>query len=580
MKYKSSKYLLLLLDVLIVVFAFLFVAKIRDGTRRILADFVWWRSLAAFAAIWILSSLLGGKYLIQHVSSGAKMLRQIVQCDALAVAIVFGVMYIFDQFHYSRMIVLGTMLGSFVLEVFLLVGLYYALRFRRENRDFASIPLVTQSAALEASQNASHLLQRPQSIPVINNRSYAPPFSECEPENSILVLLWQNYLDKQEELFSFINDYLELTRFCRAQTLVLNTETYFNIANEAPATRQLFINLHRVNDFRRLNLYLRDKNIKSVYGKHMCFRVIQRIMQNEAYIGRFIYGRKKIINGKVVRLPESEWIVVERKDLAIIDRRTFDAAQKKMKKNTRKYNRNKSSNDSERTAGTSNYENLLDRDIVICGNCGGRMGTQRSSYKSKKGTTHTLSYFCTTREQFGRNSCDARSVRSSLIDLVVEERIGQLLGRKEYIKTIKSKIRLMSKPRNSEQKNEISDLKAKIAKINEKLAKIDGLGAATRLVDSQARQKTELEKQRMAHVQTIADIESEMLQNEAPLYDEQLFELLAGNFEKSFAAFSPETKRSVVATIIKKVVIKDREISSIEFQPPFDAVEIRDGNGN
>jgi lipopolysaccharide/colanic/teichoic acid biosynthesis glycosyltransferase len=256
MKYKSSKYLLLLLDVLIVVFAFLFVAKIRDGTRRILADFVWWRSLGAFVLIWIIGGILGGKYLLQKVSNGAKMVKQIVQCDLFSAAIVFGTMYIFDQFHYSRMIVLGTMLGRVGLELFFFVGLFYALKFSRENRTYAATPLVTRSQALEEAQSPAHFLQKPEGIPTLNHSSYAPPYSECAPEESILVPLWQNYLGKQEELFSFLNDYTGAQSLLPLPDPGAQFRNYFNIENEAPNSRQLFINLHRVNDFRRLNLYL------------------------------------------------------------------------------------------------------------------------------------------------------------------------------------------------------------------------------------------------------------------------------------------------------------------------------------
>ena len=70
MKSKTSTYILLLLNIIIVVFSFLMVAKFRDGTRRILADFIWWRSLFAFLAIWILASIMGGKYQLDKVNNG------------------------------------------------------------------------------------------------------------------------------------------------------------------------------------------------------------------------------------------------------------------------------------------------------------------------------------------------------------------------------------------------------------------------------------------------------------------------------------------------------------------------------
>jgi len=66
MKKNHYPYIFLLLDIILVVIAFLFAAKVKEGTRRILADFQWWRSLFAFRgyglewAYW-LASIVGRK---------------------------------------------------------------------------------------------------------------------------------------------------------------------------------------------------------------------------------------------------------------------------------------------------------------------------------------------------------------------------------------------------------------------------------------------------------------------------------------------------------------------------------------
>jgi len=201
-------YIFLLLDIILVLIAFLVAAKVKDGTRRILADFQWWRSLFAFTGIWIGVGILGGKYSLQKVGKASKLASQIVKCDIYAIAVVFGLMYIFNQFQYSRMIVLGTILGSIVLELFVFGGIYYAFRFRRENRDFAKAPLVTHSEALEESQTASYFPEPdPKVIPVLNDEPFISPYPVYSPEDSVLVPLWQKLYD-HSEVFSFINDYL------------------------------------------------------------------------------------------------------------------------------------------------------------------------------------------------------------------------------------------------------------------------------------------------------------------------------------------------------------------------------------
>lgn len=256
MKHRITKYLLLVLDFFIVIFAFLFVAKIRDGTRRILADFIWWRSLVAFTLIWIISGLWGSKYTVRMVPNGRELVKKIIKCDIFAVAVVFGLMYIFSQFHYSRMIVLGTILGSVALELFIFIGIFYAFRFHIENRDFASAKLVTRSRELEESQSPKFYLDSTKVVPAINHQVYAPQYSDCVLEDAVPLSRWHSYLGNDEELIDFVNAYLDLSRFCQSKTLALHSENYANIEHEAPNSLQIFINLHRINDLRRVNLYL------------------------------------------------------------------------------------------------------------------------------------------------------------------------------------------------------------------------------------------------------------------------------------------------------------------------------------
>jgi hypothetical protein len=106
-KKSNNLFLFLLLDILLVVISFLFAAKVKEGRRRILTDFQWWRSLFAFTGIWIVIGILDGKYSLQGVDKASKLAGQIIKCDLYTIAVVFGLMYIFYQFHYLRMIVWG-----------------------------------------------------------------------------------------------------------------------------------------------------------------------------------------------------------------------------------------------------------------------------------------------------------------------------------------------------------------------------------------------------------------------------------------------------------------------------------------
>nr|MDK2851735.1 hypothetical protein [Candidatus Cloacimonadota bacterium] len=308
MKYKLSKYALFLIDIAIVFFSFLAVAKLRNGTRIIIAQY--WRSLIPFTLIWIGSGIWGLKYSLKTVSSGAELFKRILKCDMVAILLLMIVMYVFGKFHYSRYIVLGTILFTLGIELFIFIGIYYTFRFHRENKTFASTGLITKSNVLEESQSPKLFLSEVREIPVISNEAYIPPFSEAIEEDSILIPLWQQYLANKSELFAFLNDYLDLMRFDKAHSLVLDSETFFNIQNEAAASRHLFINLHKINDFRRLNAYfirvnemLETGGVFICHGQTISQRRTEFYQRYTPYLGSFLYFIDFIFRRVFPKLP-------------------------------------------------------------------------------------------------------------------------------------------------------------------------------------------------------------------------------------------------------------------------------------
>jgi hypothetical protein len=63
------------------------------------------------------------------------------------------------------------------------------------------------------------------------------------------------YLTERPELFSFLDDGIDLRRIESTASRVFNTNQTFKIQALKNASLQLFINLHQVNDFRHLNTY-------------------------------------------------------------------------------------------------------------------------------------------------------------------------------------------------------------------------------------------------------------------------------------------------------------------------------------
>ncbi len=236
MKYRIVKYSFFILDILFVLFAFLFAAKIRPGSMRIVLKY--YRSLVPFLIIWIGSGVWGLKFSLKSAGSGLDYIRRIFKCNLVAIVTVLAIMYLLGKFYYSRYIVFSTIVGTFALELFVFVGIYYAFRFHKENATFAATKLITRSKALEESQSPKFFLETSMAIPVISSEPYHLPSITDINGNAILLPLWQKYLADKRDLFEFLNDFLDLTRFSRQGLLILNTETYYNIKNEAEGSRQ------------------------------------------------------------------------------------------------------------------------------------------------------------------------------------------------------------------------------------------------------------------------------------------------------------------------------------------------------
>jgi lipopolysaccharide/colanic/teichoic acid biosynthesis glycosyltransferase len=263
MKRKIATFAFIIIDIGIIVFSFLFVAWFKSGTRFYVATYS--RTLLAFGIIWLGVGLWGQKFSVKLKHSGRSFVFNIFKNDLIAIAIVFGLIVFLQKFYYSRYLVFSTIAMTSLLEFIFFGGLYYALQFHKENASFASASWVTHSPKLEEAFSDRFIRDSKKMVPKLDTGPYKPEFGFLEHE-PIMLSLWQNYLYENQKIFEFLNTNLELAAFSKGKTLVLNSETLYNISNYEAKSQQLFINLHRINDFRRINQYLIKVNENLVDG--------------------------------------------------------------------------------------------------------------------------------------------------------------------------------------------------------------------------------------------------------------------------------------------------------------------------
>lgn len=288
MKEKVWYFLYLLLDIGIVLFSFAVIAWFHNGTKSILVDYAW--PVLGLSLAWVCAGLIGGKFSIKHKQNLRSLWSSIVKCDAVAIAIVFGTIIFFDKFEYSRYIVFGTIGLTVIIEVIIFTLLYYSFKFHKDNPNFAKTTLITKSAKLAAEGSTYEMgkldpSDRVPESPLEVSKDYC--LDVCTDDDSVKSVLQDKYLINHEKVFEFLNEHLNLTCFCKQKSFVIDSHSIFNIENIDPESQSLFINLHKANNFRRINKYIIKVNENLVKGGVFCGCMETKNQRRRRFIKRF-----------------------------------------------------------------------------------------------------------------------------------------------------------------------------------------------------------------------------------------------------------------------------------------------------
>ena len=108
---------------------------------------------------------------------------------------------------------------------------------------------------------------------------------------------------------------------------------YFNLQindNEAKVIRRIFdMYVNEGHGATKIAIKLNDEGLKTKRNSNWSQNAISRILKNELYIGKIINGKEEIadfLTGVRKSKDESDWLVVDRPDLAIVDPEIFHKA--------------------------------------------------------------------------------------------------------------------------------------------------------------------------------------------------------------------------------------------------------------
>jgi lipopolysaccharide/colanic/teichoic acid biosynthesis glycosyltransferase len=242
MKIFSKRKIALFLDIIIISLAFLISIWPKSATVRVYLP-NYWRPFTGFALIWLITSIISGKYSFDFKKKFIENWLQIFRSNIIAISIILILLYFFNYFHYSRMIVFGTMGLTFAGETILFAFWFFTHRLLRDK----DVSTYITAAAREYDEHAEYEVRKAIELP----ETSANPIKETL--NNI-------YLKDNISLFEFASHNAQLDRIPAENSSVLHTSHLYNIKHVLPSSQLLFVNLHEVNGWNRINEYLRQVN--------------------------------------------------------------------------------------------------------------------------------------------------------------------------------------------------------------------------------------------------------------------------------------------------------------------------------
>ncbi len=205
------------------------------------------------ALMWIIVSLLNGKMHRGKIINYSTLFSRVLTSNIIATSVTALVMYIIRDYNYSRLIVLGTATlatcGELVLGVFYIAYKKATILDYEEYEKYRSYKKPSEFDMVQGTNgNGAHIEDEVEINPGISELLER----ECGCEMTAAIL--------------------KMTRKKLTEhTAVLSTTTIFNISGLVHEKYDYIINLHKINDIKKLDEFLNEVNRKlTLSGYFFC----------------------------------------------------------------------------------------------------------------------------------------------------------------------------------------------------------------------------------------------------------------------------------------------------------------------
>ncbi|MCD4746576.1 MAG: sugar transferase [Bacteroidales bacterium] len=240
----KRKIIYILIDILIVFISFLFFVWLKPATKAVYIP-TYIIPLLIFEAIWIFVSIVIEKYNLNKSEKLKEIIIPILISNLTIVAIVTTSIYFFKLFHYSRLIVFGTILLATITEFFLGYIFYYDKKLIRKVDFYEPVtvsPEIIEEYGVLDKETIPELLEKEQREP------------------SVISFIKNQIIEGSgKNVFKYICDNANVGSL---KTLFVSTTTTFNIEKQPNNVYNTIINIKKINDIRRINKFFEAVNNK------------------------------------------------------------------------------------------------------------------------------------------------------------------------------------------------------------------------------------------------------------------------------------------------------------------------------
>ena len=233
---------------------------------------------------------------------------------------------------------------------------------------------------------------------------------------------------------------------------------YFNLTvnqEEAAVVRQIY-HWYTQEGYgaAKISNLLNERKVRTKRNCQWSQNGICRILTNELYTGKIINGKQEVtdfLTGRREDRDETEWMVVERPDLQIVDKETFDQAQRIMTERGKAFKVNKERHSNKYLFST----------LIKCKECGWSFRRTVRTYKNTY-----IRWVCSGHNGKGVDSCpNAVTVDEEELIEVLQEYFARLLeGKKQGVQHVVSEFQKVYRAKD-ENLNYEKELTAQLDKL-------------------------------------------------------------------------------------------------------------------